>query len=63
MKYSFTCQPDGQVLSVEAKNDDEGLKKLLVVNKKHMKEFHKDLPPQTDEEMKKFIRSIWKKQA
>ncbi len=61
MKYSFTCQPDGAVLSTEAKNDQEAMSKLVEISNKHMKEHHKDMPPMTDEETRKFIQSNWKK--
>jgi hypothetical protein len=61
MKYSFTCQPDGVLLSTEAKNDDEALTKLVEISKTHIKTFHKDLKPMSDEESKKFIKSVWKK--
>jgi hypothetical protein len=61
MKYSFTCAPDGVVLSTEAKTDDEALTKLAELSKKHLKEFHKDQSPMSDAESKKFIKSVWKK--
>jgi ribosomal protein L22 len=61
MKYWFTCQPDGTVLSTEASNDEEAMAKLLTISAKHMKEFHKDMPPMSDKEAKKMIKSVWKK--
>ncbi len=61
MKYSFTCKPDGVVLSTEAKNDQEALAKLVKISNKHMKEYHKDMAPMSDEESRKFIKSVWKK--
>jgi hypothetical protein len=61
MKYSFTCAPDGAVLSTEAKNDEEALTKLAELSKKHLKEYHKGMAPMSDEESKKFIKSVWKK--
>ncbi|MGZ7066268.1 MAG: hypothetical protein ACXVI6_07935 [Candidatus Aminicenantales bacterium] len=61
MKYSFTCAPDGVVLSTEANTDEEALTKLVELSKKHMKEFHKNQAPVSDAESRKFIKSIWKK--
>jgi hypothetical protein len=61
MKYSFTCPPDGAVISTEAANDEEALAKLVELGDKHMKEFHKDQPPMSEEEARKMITSIWKK--
>jgi hypothetical protein len=61
MKYSFTCQPDGAVLSTKAKNDEEALAKLVKISNKHLKEFHKGMPAMSDEESRKFIQSVWKK--
>ncbi|MGA2533762.1 MAG: hypothetical protein ABSG19_12090 [Candidatus Aminicenantales bacterium] len=61
MKYSFTCAPDGVVLSTEAKTDEEALTKLVELGKKHMKEFHKGQAPVSDAESKKMIQSVWKK--
>jgi hypothetical protein len=61
MKYSFTCAPDGAVLSTEATTDEEALTKLVELAKKHMKEFHKDQPPISDADSRKFIKSVWKK--
>ena len=61
MRYSFTCQPDGVVISTEAKNDEEALTKLLKLSKKHIKEYHVDYKMGSDEESKKWIRSVWKK--
>ena len=61
MKYSFTCAPDGAVLSTEAKTDEEALNKLVELAKKHMKEFHKSQAPVSDAESRKFIKSAWKK--
>lgn len=61
MKYSFTCPPDGVVLSTEAKNDEEALTKLVELGKKHLKEFHKGQAPMSDEESRKLIKSVWKK--
>lgn len=61
MKYSFTCAPDGAVLSTEAKTDEEALTKLVRLAKKHMKEFHKGQAAVSDAESRKFIQSVWKK--
>jgi hypothetical protein len=62
MKYSFTCPPDGVVLSTEAKNDAEALKKLVELSKKHAKEFHTGQPAMSDgESMKKMIKAVWRK--
>jgi hypothetical protein len=61
MKYSFTCAPDGVVLSTEAKNDEEALAKLVKISDEHLKQFHKDMAPMSEAESKKFIRSVWKK--
>jgi len=61
MKYSFTCAPDGVVLSTEAKNDEEALTKLVAISDKHLKEYHKGMAPMSEEESKKFIKSVWKK--
>ena len=61
MKYSFTCPPDGAVISTEAKNDGEALTKLLELSKKHVKEHHTDMNLGSDEESMKWIRSVWKK--
>jgi hypothetical protein len=62
MKYSFTCPADNQVLSTTANTDDEAMKKLLEIGNKHMKQFHKDMPPMSEEEARKMIRSVWKKE-
>jgi hypothetical protein len=61
MKYSFTCAPDGAVLSTEAKTDEEALANLVGLAKKHMKEFHKGEAAVSDAESRKFIQSVWKK--
>jgi hypothetical protein len=61
MKYSFTCPPDGVVLSTEAKTDEEALTKLVALSKKHLKEFHKDQAQGSDAESKKWIKSVWRK--
>ncbi len=61
MKYSFTCPPDGAVISTEAANDEEALTKLVKIGNEHMKEFHKDQPQMSDEEMRKLIKSLWTK--
>lgn len=61
MKYSFTCPADSQVLSVEANNDEEALKRLMAVGEKHHKAYHKDATPMTEEETKKMFKSGWKK--
>ena len=61
MKYSFTCQADGAVLSVEAKDDKEAAQKLIVLGKKHFKGAHGDALPMTDAEWNKFVRALWKK--
>jgi hypothetical protein len=61
MKYSFTCAPDGAVLSTEAKTDGEALTKLVGIAKKHIKEFHIGQAAISDAETRKFIESVWKK--
>jgi hypothetical protein len=62
MKYSFTCKADGEVLSVEAKDDKEALRKLMVLGKKHVKDAHRGASPMTATEWQKFLRAEWKKQ-
>jgi hypothetical protein len=61
MKYTFNCTMDKAVLSVEAKDDAEAVKKLMVVGKKHIKEMHPTAAPMTDAETEKMFRSGWKK--
>ncbi len=61
MQYSFTCPPDGVVLSTEANNDEEALTKLVEISNKHLEEFHKGMPVMSDEESRKLIKSVWKK--
>jgi hypothetical protein len=61
MRYSFTCQPDGVVLSTEANSDAEALTKLVKISKKHIQKFHKDQKPMSDAESNKFIQSVWRK--
>ena len=61
MKYSFTCDADGAVMSTEAKSDEEALNQLLKLSKKHVKEHHTAMKLGPDEESKKWIKSIWKK--
>lgn len=62
MKYTFICQPDGAVLSVEANDDKEAVQKLTVVGKKHMEDFHPDASSMTDAEWETYLRKEWKKQ-
>lgn len=61
MKYSFSCTMDNAVLSVEAKNDAEALKKLMVEGRKHVKAAHPDATPMSDAEWEKTLRAGWKK--
>jgi hypothetical protein len=61
MRYSLMCPPDGIVLSTEAKDDAEALKKLTELSKKHMAEYHKGQPPMSEVESIKMIKSMWKK--
>lgn len=62
MKYSFTCAPDGKVLSTAAKNDDEALTKLLKISADHWKQYHAGQPAMSEAEATKLIRSVWKKE-
>ena len=62
MKYSFTCKPDGTVMSVDANTDADAIKKLTVLGKKHVKKAHPTATPMTDQEWEKFLRAEWKKQ-
>lgn len=62
MKYSFNCPAGDKVLTVDAKNDDEAMKKLMEAGKMHMKEAHADMPAMSDEKMKKTMRSEMKKE-
>jgi hypothetical protein len=61
MKYTFNCTIDNAVLTVEAKNDAEAMKKMMVAGKKHIKEAHPTAAPMTEAEMEKMFRSGWKK--
>jgi hypothetical protein len=61
MKYSFTCAPDGKVISAEAKDDQEALTKLVAESKKHFQKHHKGQTLMSDEESRKFIPTVWKK--
>jgi hypothetical protein len=61
MKYTFNCTIDKAVLTVEAQNDAEAMKKLMAVGKKHIKGSHPTAAPMTDAEMEKMFRSGWKK--
>jgi hypothetical protein len=61
MKYTFNCPMDNVAFSVEAKDDNEAIRKLTVLGKKHTKEAHLSATPMTDAEWAKFIRDGLKK--
>lgn len=58
MRYSFACPLEGcsEVMTVNAKNDDEAVDKLSEMAKKHLMIAHPDVK-KTDEEVRSDIRS------
>jgi len=58
MKYSFKCPaPCNYEVKVEAKNDDEGVGKIIKEGEAHRKQAHPDMPPMTEEQLKSIVRS------
>ncbi len=64
MKYSFTCPaPCNYTISVDARDDDEGLKKIVERGKAHVKDAHPDMPAMTEEQMRAVVRTGMRKTA
>jgi hypothetical protein len=62
VKYSFKCPaPCNEEIKVDAENDDDAVKKLMVAGKAHIKAAHPDMPPMTDEQMKSMLKAAMKK--
>jgi hypothetical protein len=61
MKYTYTCGMDNYVMSVEAQDDNEAVRKIKELGRKHIKESHANAAPMTDQEFEKDIRAHWKK--
>ncbi len=61
MKYTFNCTPHKYEMKVEAKDDQEALKKLREMAKQHMMKDHSMDKPMTDAEIDKMLMSGWKK--
>ena len=61
--YTMTCSQghDPVVLSVQANDDDEAMMLMMDKSKAHNSESHKDMT-MSDEEMKTFIQTNWKKE-
>lgn len=62
-KYSFNCPAgDGHVTVVEAKTEEEAMKKMLEEGKKHASEVHADQPAMSDEDMMNMVKAGWTKE-
>lgn len=61
MRYSYHCTMDKTVLSVEAKNEAEAVKKLTELAKKHVMQAHPNATPMSDAWWEKELRAGWKK--
>ncbi len=62
MKYSFTCPaPCNYEIKVDAKNDDEAVGRIIKAGEVHRKQAHPDMPPMTEEQLTKIVRSGMKK--
>jgi hypothetical protein len=62
MKYSFTCPaPCNYEVRVDAQNDDEAVGKIIKTGEGHRKQAHPDMPPMTEEQLKKIVQSGMKK--
>jgi len=58
MKYSFKCPGTcNYEVKVEAKNDDEAIRKIIKEGEDHRKQAHPDMPPMTEEQLKTIVRS------
>ncbi len=63
MQYTFTCAEHNAVLTAEARNDSEALKKLTKSAKEHMRTAHAGSKPMTDKQIRQMLCDGWKKEA
>lgn len=64
MKYSITCPPPcNHTIRVDARNDDEAIKKIMEEGKEHVKRSHPDEASMSDAELSKMVRANMKKAA
>jgi hypothetical protein len=61
MKYLLKCLGAcNYVVSVEAKNDDEAVGKIIKEGGGHRKQAHPDMPLMTEDQLKSIVRSDMK---
>ncbi len=63
MRYSFTCPASGCnfTIEVEARDDEEAVKKIVSEGMKHSMSDHPDMPSMPESEMINMVRAGMKK--
>ncbi len=62
MEYSFKCPGTcNYEVTLEAKNNDEAVRKIIKEGEDHRKQAHPDMPPMTEGQLKIIVRSGMKK--
>ncbi len=58
MQYSFKCpSPCNHEITVESKDDEEAMRKIMAAGRVHAAKAHPDMPPMTEQQMKDVLKA------